>query len=318
MANILVYMETHEGRIIPTCLRALEMGRKLASELGATLYSILSVKEISESNQDLLYQIAAYKTDRLIVASSPVNDGPPRVATDGQVLAKITEKYPPNLFLFGDSPAALELASYVSSKIRAIFARDYQVTINETVVLTVIDHLMGHQVILDEDELEQPVVAIVRGEPETMPHDFNELEIIAVKNDITHFQRDFYMVKHHHYHGEGALVVAGGKAAPYLNEMVSMARLKEWTLLAAPDLVGSMEHQGIPLFNSRARKSGRKRILLFGLTARDMDEIIRFSSFEDKYLLIDCEADVPGDILRSVTLTGTPLDSIRALEESMY
>jgi len=311
-------METHEGRIIPTCLRALEMGRKLASELGATLYAILSVKEISESNQDLLYQIAAYKTDRLIVASSPVIDGPPRVATDGQVLTKITEKYPPNVFLFGDSPAALELASYVSAKIRAIFARDYQFHLGESVVLTVIDHLLGQQVILDEDELEQPVVALVRGEPETMPHDFNELEIIAIKNDITRFQRDYYMVKHHHYHGEGALLVAGGKAEPYLTELMTMAVHKEWTLLAAPDLVKSRSHKGIPLFNSRARKSGRKRVLLFGLTSTDMKEIIRFSSYEDKYLLIDCESGFPDEILRGVTLTGTPLESISALEESIY
>jgi Electron transfer flavoprotein domain len=319
LANILVYIESSHGIIIPSSLKALEEGRSLASRLGATLYAILSIKEVTDSNQDFFYQISAYGADKLIVASSPIINGPPRITTDGMVLSEITKKYPPSIFLFGDSPAATELAVYVSANINAIFTREFSYSIEENSFnLTIYNDFSGQQLVLDEEDIEQPVVVIVSGDPSFISGSIQDLEVIAFKNNYSKFQRDYYTDTVNYNFSEDVLLVVGKNAKPYINNIVKLSLEKEWSLLSSNDFHNSFPEDRISVFNSRGIKSGKTKIILFGLSEKELMGISNFISYNDKYLLVDCETVVPSSIIHFVIWDGPPNEIIKALEECLH
>ena len=75
MANILVYIELEDGDASPVSLSALNLGRKVASRLGAALYAILpcNVPPTYEEN-DVITVISQHGADKVILLTDLCED----------------------------------------------------------------------------------------------------------------------------------------------------------------------------------------------------------------------------------------------------
>lgn len=180
MANLLVFMEVHEGTVVSSCLHALELGRIIASRVGASLYTVLAIDDINEGNQSLIYQVSAFKSDKLIIASTPGQEATGlRLDNVRNVLNNILKKFPPAIMLFGNTPASREIAAFVASSIRALFIQDGTLFFEEDYRLEIRDPLYSRKVEYTDDDIEQPVVGIICGEPETVPEAVSDIEVIV-------------------------------------------------------------------------------------------------------------------------------------------
>jgi hypothetical protein len=124
VANILCVIELLGGRALPVSLEVLGQGRRLASELGATLYAVVALpKAPSWSEDDLVAQLAAHGADKVVLATDEaLADGEElRWGTHGGPLSAVCDQLSPSLLLFGLTPAAREVAARAAARMGAAF-----------------------------------------------------------------------------------------------------------------------------------------------------------------------------------------------------
>lgn len=217
---MLCVIELFNGRALPVSLEVLGQGRRIASELGATLYAVVALpKAPTWSEDDLVAQLAKHGADKVILATAEalVDCEELRWGTHGAPLSAVCDQLSPSLLLFGLTPAAREVAARAAARMGAAFlsrafidAKDGQLQLGEgdgadaraldgdlefAVVATV--PAGRYAVAAGDDEAEVEVVATIGKLP-----DFEELAVAPEARPA-------------------ALVVSDGGAEPWAVELAA-------------------------------------------------------------------------------------------------
>jgi hypothetical protein len=127
VANILCVIELCDGRALPVSLEALGQARRVASELGATLYAVVALPRApSYGEDDLIVQLAAHGADKVVIATDETLGGGEdlRWGTHGGPLAAACDLLSPSLLLFGQTPPAREVAARAAARMGAAYLTD--------------------------------------------------------------------------------------------------------------------------------------------------------------------------------------------------
>jgi electron transfer flavoprotein alpha subunit len=127
VANLLCVVELLQGRALPVSLEVLGQGRRLATELGATLYAVVALPRApSWSDDDLVTTLAAHGADKVVIATDETLDGGEelRWGTHGAALATVCDLLSPSLLLFGATPTAREVAARAAARIGAAYLHE--------------------------------------------------------------------------------------------------------------------------------------------------------------------------------------------------
>jgi electron transfer flavoprotein alpha subunit len=123
VANILTYIELEENEATPKSLAALNAGRIIATELGATLYALLPCAETpTYDDDDIIAVLSRHGADKVILISHPRLAPPAFFVTHGEALKTVCRQFPPKLLLFPASTAGHDLAPRVAVSISARYA----------------------------------------------------------------------------------------------------------------------------------------------------------------------------------------------------
>jgi electron transfer flavoprotein alpha subunit len=124
VANLLCIIELIRGRALPVSLEVLGQGRRVATELGATLYAVVALPRApSWSEDDLVAQLAAHGADKVVIATDETLDGSEdlRWGTHGTTLSAVCDLLSPSLLLFGMTPTGREVAARAAARMGAAF-----------------------------------------------------------------------------------------------------------------------------------------------------------------------------------------------------
>ncbi len=111
MANILVYIETMDERADPACLDVLSSMRRVASSLGATLYAVMpTVEPPVYGEDDIVATISRHGADKVILLSHPSLSAPASFDSHGAAVLAATNRLPPSLLVFADTPGCRDVA----------------------------------------------------------------------------------------------------------------------------------------------------------------------------------------------------------------
>jgi hypothetical protein len=127
VANILCVVELVGGRALPVSLEVLGQGRRVATELGATLYAVVALPRApSWSDDDLVATLAAHGADKVVIATDETIEGGEelRWGTHGAALSAACDLLSPSLLLFGATPTAREVAARAAARIGAAFLHE--------------------------------------------------------------------------------------------------------------------------------------------------------------------------------------------------
>lgn len=123
MANILTYIELEDNEASQRSLAALNKGRIIATELGATLYAVLPCAETpSYDDDDIIAVLSRHGADKVILISHPSLAPPAFFVTHGEALKAVCRLFPPKLLIFPASTASHDLAPRVAVSISARYA----------------------------------------------------------------------------------------------------------------------------------------------------------------------------------------------------
>lgn len=111
MANILTYIEWDGTAARPASLAALNHGREIATEVGATLYALLPCASTpSYGTDDIIAVLSRHGADKVILVTHPTLVQPAFFASHGEALKAACRQFPTRLFLFADTSVARDLA----------------------------------------------------------------------------------------------------------------------------------------------------------------------------------------------------------------
>ncbi len=181
MASIVVYMDARDGVVTGPARFALGEARRVADELGATVYALVALPPTSGDQLDsLAAQIGAGGADRILCCADQALAGPPLDATHGALLAGVADRLRPNLFLFPPGGSAAQLAPSLAVRSGAAFlpcasieVRAHRAESSARLILRCWRAAHDGQRTIDVCDLERPVVATLssgiirgsRGEP---------------------------------------------------------------------------------------------------------------------------------------------------------
>jgi electron transfer flavoprotein alpha subunit len=128
VANILTYIEVCENEASSASLVALNMGRKIATRLGATLYALLPCASTpSYGDDDIIAVLSRHGADKVILITHPRLEQPAFFATHGEALKAACRQFPPKLFIFPSSSAGRDLAPRMAVALSASFCADAKI-----------------------------------------------------------------------------------------------------------------------------------------------------------------------------------------------
>jgi hypothetical protein len=170
MASILAYIELREGVVTRPSRFAVAEARRVADAVGATVYALLTLGPLLQTEIDqLASQVSAIGADRILCSSADVLSGPPLDATHGQLLAQVAEHLRPVLFLFPAGGVGIELGPPLAVRIGAAYLANANLdviveertpgSVSQRVVLTRWRAARDGQRRVDVGDLERPVVA---------------------------------------------------------------------------------------------------------------------------------------------------------------
>lgn len=134
MANVLCVIEVLHNRPLPVSLEVLGQARRVASELGATLYAVVALPKAPRwGEDDLVSQLAAHGADKVVIATDDALDGWEELcwASHGASLAAVCELLSPSLLLFGRTPAARAVAARSAARLGAAFLADAWIEVRD-------------------------------------------------------------------------------------------------------------------------------------------------------------------------------------------
>lgn len=120
-------MELLQGKALPVSLEVLGQARRLATELGATLYAVVALPRApSWSDDDLVATLAAHGADKVVIATDETLEAGEelRWGTHGAALAAVCDLLSPSLLLFGATPTAREVAARAAARIGAAYLHE--------------------------------------------------------------------------------------------------------------------------------------------------------------------------------------------------
>jgi electron transfer flavoprotein alpha subunit len=101
LANIIVFVEVRRDEATVASRHAVAEARRVASEVGATVYAVITIGPASEQAIEALGQLLGQAgADRILCCSNPALAGPLLDATVGPFLAGLAERLRPVLTLF--------------------------------------------------------------------------------------------------------------------------------------------------------------------------------------------------------------------------
>jgi len=123
MANVMVYVEVRGGVSTPASRFAVGEARRVASELGATVYALVP---LGPAGQDGIEALAAAVgeagADRILCCCDPALEGPPLDARVGVWVASVAERLRPLLTLLPSGGIGAELGPPLAARTGAAFA----------------------------------------------------------------------------------------------------------------------------------------------------------------------------------------------------
>jgi electron transfer flavoprotein alpha subunit len=122
MASIIAYTETRDTAITAASRFAVAEARRVADDLGATVYAILA---LGPTNTDQLATLAGEVgtagADRILCCSDEALAGPPLDATHGALLATVAERLRPIMVLFPEGETGPKLGPALADRMNAAF-----------------------------------------------------------------------------------------------------------------------------------------------------------------------------------------------------
>jgi hypothetical protein len=130
MASIVAHIELREGAITRPSRFAVAEARRVADSAGATVYALLTVGDLPQTDIDqLASELSAAGADRILCSSAELLAGPPLNATHGQVLAQVAEHLRPVLFLLPAGGSGPELGPALALRIGAAYLPDASINV---------------------------------------------------------------------------------------------------------------------------------------------------------------------------------------------
>jgi Electron transfer flavoprotein domain len=122
MASIVAYTEVRDAAITGSSRFALAEARRIADDLGATVYALLALgPTTSDAIAALAGQVGSAGADRILCCTDEALQGPPLHATHGPLLASVAERLKPTLVLFPEGDAGAELGRPLAERMEAAF-----------------------------------------------------------------------------------------------------------------------------------------------------------------------------------------------------
>ena len=188
MASIVAYTEVRDATITAASRFALAEARRVADDLGATVYALLALGPTTpEGLTALAGEVGTAGADRILCCTDEALQGPPLHATHGPLLAAVAERLVPTLVLFPEGEAGAELGHPLADRLGAAFLPGSSLEIlaandSEPAQLVVrCEHdERGKERVVRLREIERPVVATLRAgsAPPALGEPASEMEML--------------------------------------------------------------------------------------------------------------------------------------------
>lgn len=186
MANILTYIELDQNEATSASLWALNRGRDVASDLGATLYAVLPCATTpTYDDEDIIAVLSRHGADKVILISHHGLAPPALFATHGEALVAACHQFPPQLVIFPASTEAHDLAPRLAISLRAHYTPNATFEKEDQRYLVVRRIFRRRLVIREPLTLsEHPMVVTLHrgGDPEHLGDD--EAEVVMVHASV--------------------------------------------------------------------------------------------------------------------------------------
>lgn len=124
MANLLVMMEFYRGTILSVSLEALGQARRLGTALGMTVYALVPLPAgPARGDGDITAACGLHGADKVVFLAGEAlgSEGEMRFQSFSPVLMQACTQLVPRLFLFGDTPAARDVAPRLAVRLGAAY-----------------------------------------------------------------------------------------------------------------------------------------------------------------------------------------------------
>jgi electron transfer flavoprotein alpha subunit len=188
MASLVAYTEIRDAAVTASSRFALAEARRVADDLGATVYALLALGPTTPDGLAALAgAVGTAGADRILCCADEALQGPPLEATHGPLLAAVAERLRPTLVLFPEGEAGAELARPLADRMDAAFVPCSSLDVlaaNELEPAQVVvrcqqgDH--GEERVVRLREIERPIVATLRAgnTPPALGEPASEMEML--------------------------------------------------------------------------------------------------------------------------------------------
>ena len=124
MANLLVMMEFYRGTLLSVSLEALGQARRLGSALGLTVYALVPLPSgPSRGDGDITAACGLHGADKVVFLTGEAlgSEGEMRFQSFAPSLMQACTQLTPRLLLFGDTPAARDVAPRLAVRLGAAY-----------------------------------------------------------------------------------------------------------------------------------------------------------------------------------------------------
>lgn len=124
MANLLVMMEFYRGTILSVSLEALGQARRIGTALGMTVYALVPLPAgPARGDGDITAACGLHGADKVVFLTGEAlgSEGEMRFQNFSPVLMQACTQLVPRLFLFGDTPAARDVAPRLAVRLGAAY-----------------------------------------------------------------------------------------------------------------------------------------------------------------------------------------------------
>jgi electron transfer flavoprotein alpha subunit len=189
MASIIAYIEILDAAMTAPSRFALAEARRVADDLGATVYALLALGPTTPDELAALAgEVGTAGADRILCCSGDALAGPPSNATHGPLLASVAERLKPLLVLFPEGEAGPKLGPPLADRMNAAFLGSSALAIQATTDLEPAQLLVrcqdgdrGEERVVRLREIEKPVVATLRAgtAPPALGEPASEMEMLS-------------------------------------------------------------------------------------------------------------------------------------------
>ena len=122
MASIIAYTEIEHAAITAPSRFALAEARRIADDLGATVYALLALGPTAPDELAALAgEVGTAGADRVLCCADEAVHGPSLDATHGPLLAAVAERLRPTLVLFPEGESGPKLGQPLAERMGATF-----------------------------------------------------------------------------------------------------------------------------------------------------------------------------------------------------